>query len=224
MKINLLIADDELSGRSTLELLVRKELPDGENIHIDIVASLDDVVKKINENNYELIFLDINFKGKSSFEIVELIPKSTKVVFVTAYAEHVIKALRSNAFDSLLKPVKQEELSNCLKRYFDNRLDFEANEILQIREKGFNRRIQIKEISHIKGQGPYSHIFVNKEQITIARTLKSILPELGNNFIRIHKSYLVNRAFIKAFQYNQLILTNKICLPVSRNGIKNLDV
>lgn len=224
MKINLLIADDELSGRSTLELLVRKELPNGENIHIDIVASLDDVVKNIKENNYELIFLDINFKGKSSFEIVELIPKSTKVVFVTAYAEHVIKALRSNAFDYLLKPVKQEELSNCLKRYFDNRLDFEANEILQIREKGFNRRIQIKDISHIKGQGPYCHIFVNKEQITIARTLKSILPELGNNFIRIHKSYLVNRAFIKAFQYNQLILTNKICLPVSRNGIKNLDV
>jgi len=224
MKINLLIADDELSGRSTLELLVRKELPDGENIHIDIVASLDDVVKKIKENNYELIFLDINFKGKSSFEIVELIPKSTKVVFVTAYAEHVIKALRSNAFDYLLKPVKQEELSNCLKRYYDNRLDFEVNEILQIREKGFNRRIQIKEISHIKGQGPYSHIFVDNEQITVARTLKSILPELGNNFIRIHKSYLVNRAFIKAFQYNQLILTNKICLPVSRNGIKNLDV
>jgi two-component system LytT family response regulator len=224
MKINLLIADDELSGRSTLELLVRKELSNGEKIQIDIVANLEDVVKSIKENSYELIFLDINFKGKSSFDIVELIPKSTKIVFVTAYAEHVIKALRSNAFDYLLKPVKQEELSNCLKRYFDNRQVSDRSEILQIREKGFNRRIQIKEISHIKGQGPYAHIFVNNEQITVARTLKSILPELGNNFIRIHKSYLVNREFIKAFQYNQLILTNKICLPVSRNGIKNLDV
>jgi two-component system LytT family response regulator len=224
MKINLLIADDEFSGRSTLELLLRKELPSSENILIDIVANLEDVVQKVKETNYDLIFLDINFKGKSSFDIVEFIPKSTKVVFVTAYTEHVIKALRNNAFDYLLKPVKKEELTNCLKRYFNDKKEDHVNDLIQIREKGFTRRLQIKDISHIRGHGPYSHIFVNQEQITIARTLKSLFPELGSSFIRIHKSYLVNRAFIKAFQHDQLILTNQVCLPVSRNGIKNLDV
>ena len=193
MKIKLLIADDEYSGRFTLEMLLRKELADYQNIEIDIVANLEDVVKQITSTIYDLIFLDINFKGDSSFEIVDLIPKTSKIIFVTAYGEHVINALRKNAFDYLLKPVKTEELSDCLKRYFNSRNNNRQNEQIQIKEKGFTRWLQINEISHLRGQGPYAHIFVNNEQITVARTLKSLMPELGNNFIRIHKSYLVNR-------------------------------
>lgn len=223
MKINLLIADDEFSGRSTLDLLLRRELSNRQNIIINLASSLEEVIQKIEENYYEIIFLDINFKGKSSFEILDIIPKTSKVVFVTAYGEHVIKALRKNAFDYLLKPVKQEELSNCLNRYFNSKSDDEISEVIQIREKGFTRRLQIKDISHLRGQGPYSHIYFNQEQVTVARTLKSLIPELGSNFIRIHKSYLVNRKFIKAFQHDQLILINQVCLPISRNGIKNLD-
>lgn len=223
MKIKLLIADDEYSGRFILETLLRKEIATHQNIEIDVVASLEEVVKKINSTNYDIIFLDINFKGESSFDIVDLIPKSSKIVFVTAYGEHVINALRKSAFDYLLKPIKIEELSNCLKRYFNTREEIKSAENIQIKEKGFTRWIHINEISHIRGQGPYAHIFLNNEQITVARTLKSLMPELGRNFIRIHKSYLVNRKFIKAFQHDQIILINQVCLPISRSGLKNLD-
>ena len=223
MKIKLLIADDEYSGRFILETLLRKEMDTHQNFEIDVVASLEEVVKQINSTTYDIIFLDINFKGESSFDIVDLIPKASKIVFVTAYGEHVINALRKSAFDYLLKPIKIEELSNCLKRYFITRKEVESTENIQIKEKGFTRWIQISEISHIRGQGPYAHIFVINEQITVARTLKSLMPELGNHFIRIHKSYLVNRKFIKAFQHDQIILINQVCLPISRNGLKNLE-
>jgi two-component system LytT family response regulator len=223
MKIKLLIADDEYSGRFILEMLLRKEMAINQNFEIDVVASLEEVVKQINSTFYDIIFLDINFKGESSFEIVDLIPKASKIVFVTAYGEHVINALRKSAFDYLLKPVKIEELSNCLNRYFSSIKELDLTAQIQIKEKGFTRWIQINEISHLRGQGPYAHIFVNNEQITVARTLKSLMPELGNNFIRIHKSYLVNRKFIKAFQHDQIILINQVCLPISRTGLKNLD-
>jgi two-component system LytT family response regulator len=223
MKIKLLVADDEYSGRFTLEMLLRKEMATDQNSEIDVVASLDEVVKRIKSTFYDIIFLDINFKGESSFQIVDLIPKTSKIVFVTAYAEHVIDALRKSAFDYILKPVKTEELSNCLTRFYASRDQIEPKGQIQIKEKGFTRWVQISEISHMRGQGPYAHIFVNNEQITVARTLKSLMAELGNNFIRIHKSYLVNKKFIKSFQHNQIILINQICLPISRNGLKNLD-
>ena len=152
-----------------------------------------------------------------------MVPKASRLVFVTAYGEHVIKAIRKNAFDYLLKPVKEEELSNCLQRFFETQGENVPADLIQIREKGYTRWLKLDEISHVKGQGPYAQIFIGHEQLTIAKTLKSLAPELGEDFIRIHKSFLVNRKFIKAFQRDQLILTNQVCLPVSRNGMKNLD-
>jgi two-component system response regulator AlgR len=223
LKIRLLIADDEYSGRYTLDLLLRKLLSERKDIHVDIVSSLDEVSARLKDHFYDLIFLDINFKGVSAFEIVELIPKASRLVFVTAYGEHVIKAIRKNAFDYLLKPVKEEELSNCLQRFFETQGENVPADLIQIREKGYTRWLKLDEISHVKGQGPYAQIFIGHEQLTIAKTLKSLAPELGEDFIRIHKSFLVNRKFIKAFQRDQLILTNQVCLPVSRNGMKNLD-
>lgn len=223
LKIRLLIADDEYSGRYTLDLLLRKQLSERKDIHVDMVSTLEEVSARLTDHFYDLIFLDINFKGISAFEIVDQIPRASKLVFVTAYGEHVIRAIRKNAFDYLMKPVKQEELSLCLSRFFETRNDPAQSDLIQIREKGYTRWLKLGEITHIKGHGPYAQIFMDTEQLTIARTLKSLIPELGEDFIRIHKSFLVNRKFIKAFQRDQLILTNQICLPVSRNGMKNLD-
>lgn len=223
MKCRLLIADDEYSGRYTLDLLIRKCLGDRKEIQVDIVSTLDEVSARMQGHFYDLIFLDINFKGISAFEIVEMIPKASRLVFVTAYGEHVIKAIRKNAFDYLLKPVKEEELANCLERFFETRNENVQADLIQIREKGYIRWLKLGEISHVKGHGPYAQIFIGNEQLTIAKTLKSLAPELGEDFIRIHKSFLVNRKFIKAFQRDQIILTNQVCLPVSRNGMKNLD-
>ncbi len=223
LKTRLLIADDEYSGRYTLDLLLRKLLAERKDIHVDIVSSLEEVSACLTDHFYDLIFLDINFKGVSAFEIVDQVPGASKLVFVTAYGEHVIRAIRKNAFAYLMKPVKEEELSNCLNRFFETRFEPSHTDLLQIREKGYTRWLKLGEISHIKGHGPYSHIFMGVEQLTIARTLKSLMPELGEDFIRIHKSFLVNRKYIRAFQRDQLILTNQICLPVSRNGMKNLD-
>jgi DNA-binding LytR/AlgR family response regulator len=223
LKIRILIADDEYSGRYTMDLLLRKLLAERKDIHVDMVATLEEVSACLTDHFYDLIFLDINFKGISAFEIVDQVPGASKLVFVTAYGEHVIRAIRKNAFDYLMKPVKEEELSNCLNRFFETRLEPSHTDLLQIREKGYTRWLKLGEISHIKGHGPYSHIFMGTEQLTIARTLKSLMPELGEDFIRIHKSFLVNRKYIRAFQRDQLILTNQICLPVSRNGMKNLD-
>lgn len=222
MRIKTLIADDEYSGRCTMELLLKGLIPDAKSLQIHLATTLEETSALLDHHHFDLIFLDINFKGVSSFEILKNIPKETKIIFVTAYSEHAIEAIRKNAFDYILKPVKEQELADCLDRFFTLQQSLPPFHHLQIREKGFTKWIKTSEISHIRGQGPYSVIF-SSEQITVAKTLKTLMIDLGDDFVRIHKSFLVNKKFVKAFQRNQLILTNLICLPISRTGLKNLD-
>lgn len=222
MPTRMLISDDELSGRVTMEILLKK-LMYNRSFHFDIASSLDETKALLSQHQYDLIFLDINFKGLSSFTIIDEIPKTSKIIFVTAYSEHAIQAIRSNAFDYLMKPIKEMELNACLNRYFSMINTPDSSAMIPIREKGFTRLYKISDITHVKGNGPYSTLFTSKEQITTVRTLKSLLPELGQGFVRTHKSYLVNRNFIKGFKKNQIFLNHNICLPISRTGLKNLS-
>lgn len=222
MRTRILIADDEQSGRVTMEILLKKLMYNRPFQH-DVASSLDETKALLSQHQYDLIFLDINFKGISSFSVIDEIPKTAKLIFVTAYSEHAIEAIRSNAFDYLLKPVKEMELSACLNRYFSLINLPDSSAMIHIREKGFTRMFKLSDITHVKGNGPYSTLFTKQEQITTVRTLKSLIPELGQDFVRIHKSYLVNRNFIKGFQKDQIFLTHNICLPISRTGLKNLS-
>jgi DNA-binding LytR/AlgR family response regulator len=222
MQTRILISDDEKSGRVTMEILLKK-LMQIRSFQLDVASSLDETKALLVNHHYDLIFLDINFKGVSSFTIIDEIPKTTKIIFVTAYSEHAIEAIRRSAFDYLMKPIKEMELSACLNRYFSNINSHDSTAMIPIREKGFTRLYKTSDITHVKGNGPYSTVFTKQEQITTVRTLKSLFPELGQGFVRIHKSYLVNRNFIKGFKKNQIFLTNNICLPISRTGLKNLS-
>lgn len=221
MKYSILVVDDESSGRMTLKILLEKHF--WAYIETMIFAkTFEEAKDKIQESNYDLIFLDINLKGITAFELLPFIGNSTSVVFVTAYSEYMIQALRNKAFDYLVKPVKEEELQDCLLRFQKSTQTDQKDEYLHIKQRGLTRIIKLAEIVYVEGDGPYSTIHLKEESCTTARTLKSLIPELGDNFVRIHKTYVVNRSFIKGFVNNKLTLTNDQNLPISRTGIKNI--
>lgn len=220
-KLDILITDDELSGRISLKVLLDQEFW----AHIGSIhfaSSFEEAKKKVESIPFHLIFLDVNLKGISAFELLSFISAESRIVFVTAYSEFAIQALRSRAFDYLLKPVKPDELRHCLHRLI-RELNFGNEESsLQIKSHGLTHIIPLAEILYLQGDGPYSTIIGTKEEYTTARTLKSFEEELSTHCVRIHKSFLVNRQYIKAYTREKLFLHNQQCLPVSRNGYKNL--
>lgn len=222
MKFSIHIVDDEHSGRTALKVLLEKSFW----AHIESFTyshTFEEAKEKLQSNKYDILFLDINLKGISAFELMTFIPIATKVVFVTAYSEFMLKALRNNAFDYLVKPIKEDELTQCLNR-LQKELTLGSDErCLLIKQRGITMLCKHSDIFYIEGDGPYSIIFMQKETITTARTLKSLEPELGIGFIRIHKSYLVNKAFIKGYNKDNLILKNEQSLPVSRTGLKKFN-
>lgn len=221
MKYAILIVDDESSGRTTLKILLEKHFW-AHTESLSFARTFEEAKEKIEKSNYELIFLDINLKGITAFDLLPFIGNSSSVVFVTAYSEYMIQALRNKAFDYLVKPVKEEELQDCLLRFQKNTQTDLKDEYIHIKQRGLTRIIKIADIIYIEGDGPYSTLFLKGESCTTARTLKSLVPELGESFVRIHKTYLVNRAYIKGYINNKLTLINDQNLPISRTGLKNM--
>jgi two-component system LytT family response regulator len=221
MKYSILIVDDEFSGRTTLKILLEKHFWAHINT-ITFAKTFEEAKENIQESNFDLIFLDINLKGITAFELLPFIGNSTSVVFVTAYSEYMIQALRNKAFDYLVKPVKEEELRDCLLRFQKSTKIELKDEYIHIKQRGLTRILKTAEIIYVEGDGPYSTIHLKDDSCTTARTLKSLIPELGDNFVRIHKTYVVNRSYIKGFVNNKITLINDQTLPISRTGIKNI--
>ena len=222
MKYSILIVDDEDSGRQALKILLEKGFW-AYTQEIEFARSFELAKEKILNKSFDILFLDINLKGISAFDLLQFIPSQSKIVFVTAYSEFMLQALRNKAFDYLVKPVKEEELNDCLHRIVQENAAGGADNILQIRSNGMTRVVHKDDIVYIEGDGPYCSLHLKKEMVKTAKTLKAILPELGEHFVRIHKSYVVNKKYIRAFNMDKLVLYNEACLPVSRTGFKNLS-
>src|SRR5437016_679940 len=109
MKLKTIIVDDEQLSIDLLRSILTENCP-----QIDIAGeatSIEDGIKLCKKLNPDLLLLDIEILGGTGFEILEAIPKRTfHTIFVTAHEKYAIKALKSRAFDYILKPVDKEEI------------------------------------------------------------------------------------------------------------------
>lgn len=219
--MNTLIIDDEYAGRNTLLTLLRKHCVKEVN-EISTAENLDEAKVLLETKNYEVVFLDIQLKNKSGFDLVKYIPATSKIIFVTAYSEYAVKAIKNRAYDYILKPVDPEELKSSIKQCV---LAFQQikKQYLTIKIKGRSVPLELANIVYLKAKGPYSEIQITTGNIYLtAQTLKTLAPKLNDYFIRVHKSFIVNRNFITEFNQKELFL-NKLCIPLSRNGLLSLQ-
>ncbi|MCK9280757.1 MAG: response regulator [Melioribacteraceae bacterium] len=121
--IKTIIIDDEKLAREDLKALL-KDFPD-----IEILGEADNVgkgIKLIEEEEFDLIFLDIQMPGETGFDLLNKIKTDKKIIFVTAYEQFAIKAFEVSAQDYLLKPVNKERLAiavNKIRNSENNTID-----------------------------------------------------------------------------------------------------
>ncbi|MNU78429.1 Transcriptional regulatory protein YehT [compost metagenome] len=228
-----LILDDIRISREGLAALLNKIDPD-----IEIAASVattEEARQVFDEMTIDVAFLDIQLQAGTSFDLVDEIPFETKVVFITAYDEHAISAIRKGAFDYLLKPINSSDLRNCIQRIRDVDLQMAESsdsgngknddalvnsDLIGITGLDSIIFLKIEDIIYLKADGKYTMIQTTTEHITSSKNLKvfeTMLPE--SKFMRVHHSFLLNLKYIKKFQkeYNTLVLENGAQIPVSKS-------
>ncbi len=237
--MNAVIIDDELNNVTNLALLLKQYCP---SVYvIDAALDADEGKEIIKNNDIDILFLDIQMPNKSGFDLLsELSSYSFQVIFITAFDNYAIRAIKFSALDYLLKPINVNELIAAVKKAEEkHKKEFSDSQIRNLlahvgelnSEKDkialplINeiRFIRIHDIVFCQSENNYTIFNLsNGEKIVVSKGLyeyEELLP--ANIFIRCHQSYIVNKHFIKSLNKEggicYLLTTGEKSIPVSRS-------
>lgn len=233
-----IIVDDEPGGVRTLQNLLAEHCP-----QVEVVATCSNAtsaIAQIELHKPNVLFLDIHMPGKSGLDLLaELERGDFEVVFVTAYNEYLLQALRYSATDYLLKPVDEDELGAAVLRVqkrlsagkTQNLTDALLHNLSNAGRpadmrlclhtlKGFTI-CRLDDIIYAEAERAYTiFYFVNGKKVTVSRPLQDYEELLQNtSFLRVHKSFIVNLAHVNEYKKGDggfVVMTNGAQLEVSR--------
>jgi two-component system LytT family response regulator len=215
-----LLVDDEVNNLDSLEFLIRHDCEGVEVAgKVQSGACARDWLKS---HTADVIFLDISMPGENGFQFLSSLPaQNFKVVFVTAYNEYALQAIKASAVDYILKPVNIDELQKAVakvKLAVSNPAAGEQNRLLlqhlleTIAKKSPPKKIALPQLGGIsfievddmvslQADSNYTIIHMkDMHKLVISKTLKDFEDLLDDDqFARIHKSYIVNLKYIKEY-------------------------
>jgi len=236
--IHAVIIDDEQNNIDNLQYLLGLHCP-----QVQIAATARHAAagrEIIQQYEPELVFLDIQMPGRNGFEFLQSLPGYRfEVIFVTAYDQYGIQAVKFAAADYLLKPIHAEELKTAVQKAADKSRQQKQNarienllQYLQHQQQKEEHRIALptaretrfvrtQDIVRCESSNNYtSFYFANKEQLMVSRPIYEYEELLeGYGFIRCHQSHLVNKRYIRSWVKEDggyLLLDDQSQIPVSR--------
>lgn len=221
-KITCLIVDDEPMALNLVESYVVKtpflQLQKKCNSAIEALEFL-------NEERVDLIFLDIQMPDLTGLELAKLIPKSTRIIFTTAFDQYALEGLKAEAIDYLLKPFDYTEFFtavNKAREWFSitknaKKEKTDQMEFIFVKSEYKQLKINLDSILYIEGLKDYIKIWIKNElhPILTLMSLKKLEEELpADKFMRVHRSFIVALKNVEVVERSQIVI-NKQRITVS---------
>jgi len=243
MEIRSVIIDDEQHNIENLQIILNKWCKD-----ITVVAvgtSVEEGIEILNTHQPELLFLDIQLHDKSGFEILKSLKTiDFEVIFITAFDQYGIQAIKFSALDYLLKPINIIELQQAITKAkekiaakkqnlnLENLLDYINNNRTKSQKIALptlqqTHYVKVDEIIRCEAFNNYTTFYLkNSSSIMVCKTLKEFVTLLAPyNFRRSHQSHLVNLDYVKSLQKEDggtLLLEDETIIPISRQNLEHI--
>lgn len=232
--IKAIIVDDEPAAGAVIYNLVHSF-----STEVNICCTcrtIDSAVQEIQRHHPDILFLDIELAEGSGFEILERLPGlQFRTVFITAYEQYALKAIKHHAFDYLLKPLVPAEFRTMLDKVLNDikkpEPAIDHSVLLRFLKEHTPQRIAIpirsgfqyydlQDIVLLEGQGSYTNMYLtDNRQVLVTRILKDFESTLTDSgFLRVHKSFLINMRYVAALHKEDsgyLVMNNGKTVPIS---------
>lgn len=211
--LNCIIIEDNLSAQRILKGYL-DEIP---NINlIGTYFSPIEALPVLEKEDVNVLFLDIHLPKISGIDFLKSLQNPPSVILTTAFTEYAVDGFELDVVDYLLKPFSFERFLKSIskiKRVFKNANPIIHQQHIFVRSKGVIQKIEIAKIGFIEAKGDFVLIHTSTQRFIANSTLNDILHRLGNNFVRSHKSYVVNINAIDKIDGNRInIGTQKISI------------
>lgn len=224
-KLRSIIVDDSAVQRMAVSTLIANH-PD-----LELIVEYKDgfeAQKKVNSKDIDLVFLDVEMPILDGFEFIESMENPPQVILITGKPGYALKAFDYNVTDYLLKPITKDRFNDAIKKAL-----IRAGENSDAREEHQDHifvnsslkkvRVVINEIKWIEGLGDYVKVVTEDANILVLSTMKAFIKKLPENqFLRIHKSYIVNLNKVQQFS-SALVEVGGQQIPLSRHKKDELE-
>ncbi len=222
--IRCLAIDDEPLALQQLMAYIKK-IPFLELV--DSCQSAHDALTVMNQEVIDAIFVDINMPDLNGMDFVKSLPVPPLVVFTTAYSEYAVEGFKVDAVDYLLKPfglTDFQRAANKVKARYDQQntavIAQDEEDTLFLKTDYKVIRIDVKDIRYVQSMSEYLKIFLEgrAKPVIVLLSMKKMeerLPE--NQFMRIHRGYIINLKKIQEVNKNRVIMDEETYLPIGDN-------
>lgn len=222
--IRCLAIDDEPLALQQLTAYIKK-IPFLELV--DSCQSAHDALTVMNQEVIDAIFVDINMPDLNGMDFVKSLPVPPLVVFTTAYSEYAVEGFKVDAVDYLLKPfglTDFQRAANKVKARYDQQntavIAQDEEDTLFLKTDYKVIRIDVKDIRYVQSMSEYLKIFLEgrAKPVIVLLSMKKMeerLPE--NQFMRIHRGYIINLKKIQEVNKNRVIMDEETFLPIGDN-------
>lgn len=217
----IIVDDDDIDRLTTLSFVKKYPLFDIRGVY----SSAEEALKNIQTDIPAIAFFDIDMPGISGLELRRQLQQIPACIFITSYADYAVESFELEALDFIVKPIKAdrfEKTADRINRYFE--VKEKANQFehnigpgnIFIKEGTEQVKLLLTDILYLEAFGDFTHVITEKRKYCVLNNLGGLIKEKNfSSFIRIHKSYAVQKHMIDKIR-SQEIMIKDFTLPVGR--------
>lgn len=226
----IIVDDDEIDRLMTISNV--KKYP-----QFNLIGAYDnakDALETINTEKIDVLFLDIDMPEINGFEIRKSAEKIPACIFITSHPEHAVESFEYETLDFIIKPVKNERFKSTVIR-IEEFLEikqkaalFEASiggDAIYIKEGHEQTKVKLHDILYLEALKDYTLVVTTHKKHCVLSSIGTLLKEHHfQSFVRIHRSFAVQKQYVKKISSQEIELNNNISIPIGRSYKDNLNL
>jgi DNA-binding LytR/AlgR family response regulator len=226
----MVVDDDEVDRLTTVSFVERVPFLDLKGVYSSSLEALGEARKQ----KPDVIFLDVDMPGMDGIELREALLQVPVCIFITSFPEYAVEGFEKAALDFLIKPIRADRFTTAMERvrqYLEihrksDLYDYSmGKDTIFIKEGHDHIKIKLQDVIYLEALKDYTGIITTQKKYCVLSPLGTLLKEEGfTSFVRIHRSYAVQKHFVRKVTAQQVEVYNAT-LPVGRqykDGLKQL--